>query len=90
MKELNDMQKQSIALVLLGTLIAVLAIRPPRWLVSVYLILERAVAACVGVLLAVAGAAALMGLAKVPGSGSEPVYTFHFDEDGNPVDETEQ
>ena len=89
MKQLNDTQKQSIALVLLGTLIAVLAIHPPRWLVSIYLILERAVAACVGVLLAVAGAAALMGLAKIP-SGGKPVYTFHFDEDGNPVDETEQ
>ena len=58
MKHLNDKQKNSILLMVLGMGIAVLAIRPPRWLTRVYLVLERAVAACLGVLLAAAGAAA--------------------------------
>lgn len=82
MNPLNNNQKQGIALVLAGTLIAVLAIHPPKWLTRLYLVLERAVAACAGVLLAVAGAAALMGLARQPGANAEPVYTIHFEEDG--------
>ncbi|WP_294500266.1 hypothetical protein [uncultured Gemmiger sp.] len=82
MKHLNDKQKNSILLMVLGMGIAVLAIRPPRWLTRVYLVLERAVAACLGVLLAAAGAAALLGLANTPNRSGEPVYTIHYEEGG--------
>lgn len=91
MKRLNNTQKQGIALVLVGTAIAVLSIRPPKWLVRAYLTFEQAVAACVGVLLAVAGAAALLGLdASARKQADAPVYTIHFDDEGNAQDETKQ
>ena len=48
---MNDRQKQGIALVLTGTVLAALAIHPPKVLTAVYLAFERAVVACAGVLL---------------------------------------
>ena len=76
---MNDRQKQGIALVLTGTVLAALAIHPPKMLTAVYLAFERAVAACAGVLLAAAGAAALLGL-DAPHTGKAPDYTIDYDD----------
>lgn len=77
---MNDRQKQGIALVLTGTVLAALAIHPPKVLTAVYLAIERALVACAGVLLAAAGAAALLGL-DAPHTAKEPDYTIDYADD---------
>ena len=80
MNRLTDDQKQALALLAVGAALAALALHPPKWLVKVYLAVEKAAALAAGVLLAVAGASALLGL----DSGSQaaaPDYTIEFDED---------
>ena len=78
MNRLTDDQKQALALLAVGAALAALALHPPKWLVKVYLAVEKAAALAVGVLLAVAGASALLGL----DSGRQdaaPDYTIEFD-----------
>ena len=80
MNRLTDDQKQALALLAVGAALAALALHPPKWLVKVYLAVEKAAALAAGVLLAVAGASALLGL----DSGRQaavPDYTIEFDED---------
>ena len=75
MNRLTDDQKQALALLAVGAALAALALHPPKWLVKVYLAVEKAAALAAGVLLAVAGASALLGLdsgGEVP-QGFEPM-----------------
>lgn len=84
MNKLNDTQKNALLLVAVGAALAALAIHPPKWLTAVYLAFERAVAACAGVLLAVAGVAALLSPAPAQDAAPQPDYTIEFDDDDHP------
>ena len=80
MNRLPDDQKQALALLAAGAALAALALHPPKWLVKVYLAVEKAAALAAGVLLAVAGVSALLG----PDAGKQaaaPDYTIEFDAD---------
>ena len=80
MNRLTDDQKQALVLLAVGAALAALALHPPKWLVEVYLAVEKAAALAAGVLLAVAGASALLGLDSGR-QAAAPDYTIEFDED---------
>lgn len=80
MNRLTDDQKQALALLAVGAALAALALHPPKWLLKVYLAVEKAAALAAGVLLAVAGASALLGLDSGR-QAAAPDYTIEFDED---------
>ena len=80
MNRLTDDQKQALALLAVGAALAALALHPPKWLVKVYLAVEKAAALAAGVLLAVAGASAPLGLDSGR-QAAAPDYTIEFDED---------
>ena len=80
MNRLTDDQKQALALLAVGAALAALALHPPKWLVKVYLTVEKAAALAAGLLLAVAGASALLGLDSGR-QAAAPDYTIEFDED---------
>ena len=80
MNRLTDDQKQALALLAVGAALAALALHPPKWLVKVYLAVEKAAALAAGVLLAVAGTSAMLGLDSGR-QAAAPDYTIEFDED---------
>ena len=76
---MNEKQKSGLILGLIGVALAVVAIRPPKLLVRLYLAFEQVVAVLLGVLLAVAGIATL--LEKAPARvAAEPDYTIEYDD----------
>ena len=76
---MNEKQRSGLFLALLGVALTAVALRPPKLLVRVYLAFEQAVAVLLGVLLAAAGIAGLLG--KSPARESaKPDYTIEYDD----------
>lgn len=72
--------REGLALLGIGAAIVALALHPPRLLCRIYLAIEKAAAIFLGVSLALAGIAALIGLAGQPsGNAPEVAYTIDYD-----------
>lgn len=77
---MNEKQRSGLFLALLGVALTAVALRPPRALVRLYLAVEQAVAVFLGVLLAAAGLAGLLG--KGPArQAAKPDYTIEYGDD---------
>lgn len=76
----NKTLKEGLALLGIGAAVVALALHPPRLLCRIYLAIEKATAVFLGVMLALAGIAALLGLTEQPSDEKPPVaYTIDYD-----------
>ncbi len=76
----NKTLKEGLALLGIGAAVVALALHPPRLLCRIYLAMEKAAAVFLGVMLALAGIAALLGLTEQPSDEKPPVaYTIDYD-----------
>ena len=76
----NKTLKEGLALLGIGAAVVALALHPPRLLSRIYLAMEKAAAVFLGVMLALAGIAALLGLTEQPSDEKPPVaYTIDYD-----------
>lgn len=76
----NKTLKEGLALLGIGAAVVALALHPPRLLCRIYLAMEKTAAILLGVMLALAGIAALLGLTEQPSDEKPPVaYTIDYD-----------
>lgn len=76
----NKTLKEGLALLGIGAAVVALALHPPHLLCRICLAIEKAAAVFLGVMLALAGIAALLGLTEQPSDEKLPVaYTIDYD-----------
>ena len=80
MKKLDDKTKTGLVYLLSGTLLMLLAAKPPRILTKIYLALERAAALVLGFAMAVVGAAQLLPAEDQTFKSAKTVYDADYNE----------